>query len=137
MSPTNPFGGFNPQQAAQFMQQQRFAAALQRQVQEQMAAQQQIAANARGNDISRQFPSSANNTPSGQQTSGSSGSGNDANFSQSNQTSSQENFPGGFSQQSRLTGPPSSSDSINSELPNQVYIYICFHLQFFFSFKFY
>ena len=94
------------------MQQQRFAAALQRQVQEQMLAQQQIAANAR--DIPRQFPSSASNN-SIQST------GSESTFNQASQNSNQENYSGGFSQQNR-TGSTGSSNQ-NSELPSQVYIY--------------
>lgn len=101
MSPTNPFGGFNPQQAAQLMQQQRMAA-FQRQVQEQLAAQQAADANRSS------FPG-ATNSPSNGSTSDNS----------LNQNNSLPNFggSGSFPQQHNRQSSMASSDSAsNSDL---------------------
>ena len=112
LSPTNPFGGFNPQQYAH---QQRFTAALQRQAQEQMAQQQQqhqMPGSRSGGDFARQFYGAGGSGSQG--STGPSGADPSA-FGMMNQ--GQDNFPGagGGSGFPGMRGGPRSEQQMKME----------------------
>lgn len=104
MSPNNPFAGFTTQQAANYMQQQRYAA-FQRQMQEQMSGLQGANRGQFPPNSTAQVPSSTNETNT------SSTSGNNKTTSTSSVAQADGNFPAGFQPKVSQAITPSPSPS--------------------------